>query len=29
MTFLWRSAWCFLWVIGTIVALVVGAAILV
>jgi hypothetical protein len=29
MTFLWRSAWCFLWVIGTIAALVVGAAILV
>ncbi len=29
MTFLWRSAWCFLWVIGTIAALVVGGAILV
>jgi Peptidase M50B-like len=29
MTFLWRSAWCFLWLIGTIAALVVGGAILV
>lgn len=29
MTFLWRSAWCFLWMIGTIAALVVGGAILV
>ena len=28
MTFLWRSAWCFLWLIGTIAALVVGGAIL-
>jgi hypothetical protein len=29
MTFLWPSAWCFLWLIGTIAALVVGGAILV
>jgi hypothetical protein len=29
MTFLWPSAWCFLWLIGTIAALVVGATILV
>jgi hypothetical protein len=29
MTFLWPSALCFLWVIGTIAALVVGGAILV
>ncbi len=29
MTFLWPAAWCFLWVIGTIAALVVGGAILV
>lgn len=29
MTFLWPSAWCFLWVVGTIAALVVGGAILV
>jgi hypothetical protein len=28
-TFLWPSAWCFLWVVGTIAALVVGGAILV
>jgi len=28
MTFLWRSAWCFLWLIGTIAALVAGAVIL-
>jgi hypothetical protein len=28
MTFLWRSAWCFLWLAGTIAALVVGAVIL-
>lgn len=29
MTFLWPSAWCFLWVIGTIGALVAGGALLV
>jgi len=29
MTFLWPSAWCFLWLVGTIAALVVGGAILV
>ena len=29
MTFLWPSAWCFLWLLGTIAALVVGGAILV
>jgi Peptidase M50B-like len=29
MTVLWPSAWCFLWVVGTIAALVVGGAILV
>lgn len=28
MTFLWRSAWCWLWLAGTIAALVVGGAIL-
>lgn len=28
MTFLWPAAWCFLWLIGTIAALVVGGAIL-
>jgi hypothetical protein len=28
MTFLWRSAWCFLWLAGTIAALVLGAIIL-
>jgi hypothetical protein len=28
-TFLWPSAWCFLWLVGTIAALVVGGAILV
>jgi len=28
MTFLWRSAWCFLWLVGTIAALVVGGYIL-
>ena len=28
MTFLWRSAWCFLWLAGTIAALVIGGAIL-
>jgi hypothetical protein len=28
MTFLWRSAWCVLWVVGTIAAVVVGGAIL-
>ena len=28
MTFLWRSAWCFLWLVGSIAALVVGAIIL-
>jgi hypothetical protein len=28
MTFLWRSAWCFLWLAGAITALVVGAVIL-
>lgn len=28
MTFLWRSAWCMLWVIGTIAAVVVGGALL-
>jgi hypothetical protein len=29
MTFLWPSAWCFLWLVGTIAALVVGGAILI
>jgi hypothetical protein len=29
MTFLWPSAWCFLWLAGTIAALIVGTAILV
>jgi Peptidase M50B-like len=29
MTFIWPSAWCFLWLAGTIAALVVGGAILV
>lgn len=29
MTFLWPSAWCFLWLVGTIAALVIGAAILI
>ena len=29
MTFLWPSAWCFLWLAGTIAALVIGAAILI
>jgi Peptidase M50B-like len=29
MTFLWRSAWCVLWVIGTVAAVVAGGAILV
>lgn len=29
MTFLWPSAWCFLWLAGTIGALVIGAAILI
>jgi hypothetical protein len=29
MTFLWPSAWCFLWLVGTIAALVAGTAILV
>jgi peptidase M50B-like protein len=29
MTVLWPSAWCFLWVVGTIAALVVGGAMLV
>lgn len=29
MTFLFRSAWCFLWLIGTIAALVIGGAILI
>jgi hypothetical protein len=29
MTFLWPSAWCFLWLAGTIGALVVGGAILI
>lgn len=28
-TFIWPSAWCFLWLVGTIAALVVGGAILV
>jgi hypothetical protein len=28
MTFLWRSAWCFLWLAGAIAALVAGAVIL-
>lgn len=28
MTFLWPSAWCFLWLVGTIAALVAGAALL-
>ena len=28
MTFLWRSAWCFLWLAGAIAALVVGAVVL-
>jgi Peptidase M50B-like len=28
MTFLWRSAWCFLWLVGSIAALAVGAIIL-
>jgi Peptidase M50B-like len=28
MTFLWRAAWCWLWLAGTIAALVVGGAIL-
>ena len=28
MTFLWTSAWCVLWLVGTIAALLVGAAIL-
>jgi hypothetical protein len=28
MTILWPSAWCFLWLVGTIAALVVGGAIL-
>jgi hypothetical protein len=28
MTFLWRSAWCFLWLIGSVAALVVGAVVL-
>jgi len=29
MTFLWPSAWCFLWLVGTIAALIAGGAILV
>jgi len=29
MTFLWRSAWCFLWLVGAIAALMIGAAILI
>ena len=29
MTFLWRSAWCFLWLAGAIAALVAGGAMLV
>lgn len=29
MTFLWPSAWCFLWLAGTIAALIVGGAILI
>lgn len=29
MTFIWPSAWCFLWLVGTIAALVIGGAILV
>ena len=29
MTFLWPSAWCFLWMAGTIAALIVGGAILI
>jgi Peptidase M50B-like len=29
MTFLWRSTWCVLWVIGTVATVVVGGAILV
>jgi len=28
MTILWPSAWCFLWLVGTIVALVAGGALL-
>jgi len=28
MTFVWRSAWCFIWLVGTIVALVAGGAML-
>jgi hypothetical protein len=28
-TVLWPSAWCFLWIVGTITALVVGGAMLV
>jgi len=29
MTFLWPSAWCFLWMAGTIAALIAGGAILI
>jgi hypothetical protein len=29
MTVLWPSAWCFLWLVGTVAALVVGGAMLV